>query len=102
MSDLINLMSTETPVQALQKLQEDGKIDKQRLLTFGFVNTPIFRNSDRIVVAYVTYWISGWITVCTGEGDELALAGAEWTWRKRPSQDQCLELFYKYCPVKGK
>ncbi len=86
----------ETPGAVLDNLLSTGTISKVRLLTFGFINTPIFRNIDRVTVAYVVYWCGGWITVCRGEGETLTLAGAERG--TRPSQAQCLELFYKYCP----
>lgn len=86
----------ETPGAVLDNLLRTGTISKLRLLTFGFINTPIFRNIDRVTVAYVVYWCGGWITVCRGEGETLTLVGVERGASK--NRAECLELFYKYCP----
>ncbi|HNT78174.1 MAG TPA: hypothetical protein PKH77_24435 [Anaerolineae bacterium] len=89
-------MKFEDPDTVLYNLLETRQISRDDLLTYGFLNVPIIRDADRMVVAYVVYWTNRWLTVCVGEGEQLSLAGAEKG--NVPSSEQCLALFHKHCP----
>lgn len=100
-ADAVALMVTMRPEQAYQRLMESRILTETELLTFAYLNTPIsdspIYDPDRII-AYVSCWEGGHLTVCERDGDMVTLLADE---PGSPPQgpEQTLAIFRRHWPT---
>lgn len=100
-TDALDLMTTKRPDQAYRQLIDSGALPLLELLTFAYLNTPISNgpiyDHDRII-AYVSYWDGGHLTVCALDGDMVRLIATEDG--APPSEpEQALAIFKRHWPA---
>lgn len=93
--DAVIAMGTKTLEQVYSQLMSTQSAALIDVLTFGYVNTPIIENATGRLEAYVTYWITGVVTVCKVEGEQCHLLGSR-PWDHAPSKAECENLFCQY------
>ena len=93
--DAVITMGAKTLVEVYSQLMSTEQSNLIDVLTFCYVNTPIIENATGKLVAYVTYWITGVVTVCRVNGEQVALLGSR-PWDHWPSKIECEELCCQY------
>lgn len=93
--EAVQLMASKTPKGVFDEMITNGVISKIELDTLGMINTPIVDDETGQTQAIVTYWEGGSVSICMADDGDFNLAGIERN-VEPPSQDEALELFYKY------
>jgi hypothetical protein len=102
-ADAVALMTTLRPGQVYRRLMEAGTIAEIELLTFAYLNTPISDSpiyDPSRIIAYVSYWEGGHLTVCARDGNMVTLVADE-PGPPPGEPDQALAIFRRHWTKRG-